>query len=156
VSEATILPSATGAKVAVRHCTGSGHNEIVIIVIQCQGFGVVIEVILDMDQLKLQDPFVGNIGNLGTHDNVYDGVLIVTINGVKLIGLDEICFKVRGGVGVNVINPGGVNLVFSDESVGLCVVKDARQKPFLGTVNKEFLGKVESHVRNSRGHGGRT
>ena len=99
---------------------------------------------------------MGELGNLGAHDNVFDGVLIVTHNGVKLIGLDEICFKVRDGVGVNVINPGGVNLVFSDESVDLGVVKDARQEPVLGTVNKEFLGKVESHVRNSRGHDGRT
>ena len=56
VSESAISASATGAKVAVRHCTGSGNKEIVFTVIQCQGFGIVIEVFLNMGCMNLQDP----------------------------------------------------------------------------------------------------
>jgi len=149
-----IANGCSGSSCSSRGC-GSAVKEVLVLVVQCQGFDQVVKIFLGMDGLELQDPILGNMGNLGTHDHVFDGVLIGTHDGVQLVGLNKKCLKVGGGVDVDVINPSGVNLVLSKESGNLCVVKETIQERVLHAVNKEFLGNVECHVRNSRSHGER-
>ena len=135
-----------------RGCGRVAVKEVLVLVVQCQGIHQVFKVFLDIGGLELQDPILGKIGNLAAHDNVLDGVIVVTHDGVQLVGLNKKCLKVGSCVGVDVGNPIGWNLVIVKQLSNLRVIEDAGQEPVLCGVNKEVLGNIEDLERSSSSH----